>query len=92
MTNFKKANLHGSNLRGVDLYGADLQEANLQGANLYGANFIETNIEGADFEGVQNLSFYQLSRVKTLYTTKLDEELFIPLKNKYPALFEKPGE
>jgi hypothetical protein len=28
--------------------------------------------------------------VKTLYKTKLDEELLIPLKKKYPALFEEP--
>jgi hypothetical protein len=29
--------------------------------------------------------------VKTLYDTKLDEELLIPLKQKYTALFEKPS-
>jgi hypothetical protein len=28
--------------------------------------------------------------VKTLYNAKLDEELLIPLKEKYPALFEVP--
>jgi len=28
--------------------------------------------------------------LKTLYDTKLDEELLIPLKEKYPALFKKP--
>jgi hypothetical protein len=28
--------------------------------------------------------------VKTLYKTKLDEELLIPLKKKYPTLFEEP--
>jgi hypothetical protein len=28
--------------------------------------------------------------VKTLYDTKLDEELLIQLKEKYPALFDKP--
>jgi hypothetical protein len=32
----------------------------------------------------------QLSKVKTLYDTKLDQELFIPLKEKYSALFEVP--
>jgi hypothetical protein len=30
--------------------------------------------------------------VKTLYNAKLDEELLIPLKEKYPDLFEKPDE
>jgi len=28
--------------------------------------------------------------VKTLHDTKLDEELFISLKEKYPALFKVP--
>jgi BTB/POZ domain-containing protein KCTD9 len=28
--------------------------------------------------------------VKTLYNAKLDDEFLIPLKEKYPALFEKP--
>jgi hypothetical protein len=30
--------------------------------------------------------------VKTLYTTKLDEELLVPLKKKYSALFKKTDE
>jgi hypothetical protein len=30
--------------------------------------------------------------MKTLYTTKLDKELLIPLKKKYSALFEKSDE
>jgi hypothetical protein len=28
--------------------------------------------------------------VKTLYDTKLDEKLLIPLREKYPVLFEEP--
>jgi hypothetical protein len=28
--------------------------------------------------------------VKTLYDAKLDEQYLIPLKEKYPALFEEP--
>jgi hypothetical protein len=27
--------------------------------------------------------------VKSLYNSKLDEKIFMPLKDKYPALFEK---
>ncbi|MDO5841558.1 MAG: pentapeptide repeat-containing protein, partial [Methanosarcina mazei] len=75
-------NLQGANLQGTDLYGANLQGANLQEANLY----------GADLQGAHHLSFDQLSKVKTLYDTKLDEEFLVPLKKKYPALFEKPNE
>jgi hypothetical protein len=38
------------------------------------------------------LSFDQLSKVKSLHNTKLNEELLIPLKAKYPTLFEVPDE
>jgi uncharacterized protein YjbI with pentapeptide repeats len=67
-----------------DLRGANLQEVNLLEANLRGAN-----LEGADLEGAQNLSLYQLSKVKTLHAAKLNEDLRIPFKEKYPALFEE---
>jgi BTB/POZ domain-containing protein KCTD9 len=30
--------------------------------------------------------------VKTLYEAKLDEDLLVPLKEKYPALFDEPKE
>ncbi len=53
--------------------------------SLEGANF-----QGANLKGAKNLTIDQLSKVKTLYDAKLDEELLIPLKEKYPALFEKP--
>ena len=37
-----------------------------------------------------NLQFN--SEFKRTLNTKLDEEILIPLKEKYPALFEKPDE
>jgi uncharacterized protein YjbI with pentapeptide repeats len=67
------------------LQEADLQEANLKEANLEGAYLVVTNLKGA-----QNLSIFQLSKVKTLYNAKLDNELLMPLKEKYPTLFEEP--
>jgi len=51
-----------------------------------------TNFEAAFLGEAYGLSLEQLSKVKTLYNTKLDEELLIPLKEKYPALFEKLDE
>src|SRR5208283_972341 len=48
------------------------------------------NFDGANFKRALNFSIEQLSGVKTLYKTKLDEELLIPLKKKYPTLFEEP--
>jgi proteasome lid subunit RPN8/RPN11 len=91
------ANLEGSDLMGASLAGADLKEANLKKANLRSANFKEADLKGADFEGANlkgslNLSIEQLSEAKTLYNAKLDDELLIPLKEKYPTLFKKPEE
>ena len=63
-----------------------LEKLTLKGlTNLEGANLEEAKLEGA-----RNLSLDQLSRVKTLYDTKLDEQLLRSLKEKHPALFEVP--
>jgi uncharacterized protein YjbI with pentapeptide repeats len=89
----ERKDLRGANLQGVDLIetnlqGANLQEANLRGANLEEANLQEADLTEANLQGARNLSLYQLSKVKTLHDTKLDEELLIQLKKKYPTLFE----
>jgi uncharacterized protein YjbI with pentapeptide repeats len=89
--NLEKANLKEANLTGANLIEANLRLANLQEANLEGANLKEANLKGADLGGARNLSFYQLSIVKTLHDTKLDEDLLIQLKEKHPALFEVPN-
>jgi proteasome lid subunit RPN8/RPN11 len=94
-TDLVGANLEGADLVGANLIRANLEEANLKKANLRSANLKEADLKGADFEGanlkgVNELTIDQLSKVKTLYNAKLDNELLIPLKEKYPALFEKP--
>jgi uncharacterized protein YjbI with pentapeptide repeats len=83
--NLKGANFAGTSLMNATLYGANLQEANLEGADLR-----EANLERAYLIKANNLTIDQLSNVKTLYNAKLDEELEKPLREKYPALFEKP--
>ena len=98
--NLARANLTGTNLTGANigqaileeanLARADLKSAHLEGANLRMAILVDANLEMANLIGAQHLSLDQLSKVKTLYNAKLDEELLIPLKEKYPALFEKP--
>jgi proteasome lid subunit RPN8/RPN11 len=89
-TDLTGANLEGTDLIGANLAGADLKEVNLKRANLRSANLKGANFEGANLKGALNLSIEQLSEVKTLYNAKLDNELLMPLKEKYPALFEKP--
>lgn len=88
--NLEKANLQWAYLKGVNLKGADLQEADLKDAYLREANLEKANLEKADLKEARNLSIDQLFKVKTLYNTKLDKEFLMPLKEKYPALFEKP--
>ena len=61
---------------------------NLSEANFSDANLSEANLSGADLIQAKNLNLKQLSEVKTLYNAKLDEELHLPLKEKYPSLFE----
>jgi hypothetical protein len=73
------------NLEMAYLQGADLKDAHLEGANL-----IDVHLEEADLKQAKNLTIDQLSKVKTLYDAKLDEQYLIPLKEKYPTLFEEP--
>ena len=63
---------------------------NLSEANFSEANLSEANLSGADLIQAKNLKIEQLSEVKTLYNAKMDEELLLPLKEKYPSLFEGP--
>jgi uncharacterized protein YjbI with pentapeptide repeats len=92
---FEGANLIGAGLKRVDLKGAHLKGAHLEGADLEGADLEGADLEGADLTGAKleeasGLSVDQLSKVKTLHNTKLDEELFLLLNKKYPTLFEVP--
>lgn len=102
-SNLKYSNLIGANLEKAILSNADLTSArlvmaNLKWANLEGANLKEvtfkeadltkTNLEGADLRGAYYLSPSQLSKSKSLYNAKIDEELLIILKDEHPELFE----
>jgi hypothetical protein len=94
-THLIRADLSGADLSNADLPGANLSGANLSGANLLGANLlgaklVNANLSGANLSGAINLTIEQLSKVNTLYKTQLNEELLTPLKEKFPALFEKP--
>jgi Uncharacterized low-complexity proteins len=90
--NLKLAFLVGANLKRAILGGTNLQLALLLRADFQGAKLDGADLTGANLEGAKNLTIDQLSKVKTLYNAKLDEELLIPLKEKYPTLFEKPKE
>lgn len=86
----EKAHLIMANLENAFLIQANLREADLEKANLRETSFLEANLTGANLKGARNLSIDQLSKAKTLYNAKIDDELLIPLKEKCPALFEVP--
>jgi uncharacterized protein YjbI with pentapeptide repeats len=79
-----KDNLSRAGLKAI-FSVTNLSEANFSEAKLSDANF-----SGADLIQAKNLKIEQLSEVRTLYNAKLDEELRLPLKEKYPSLFEGP--
>lgn len=56
---------------------ANLERANLKWTNFEEANLKWTNLKGANLIEVYVLSIDQLSKVKALYGTKLDEELMV---------------
>ena len=94
-----------ANLSNADLYGADLSSANLSGtvmqyadlsradlinADLSDAYLRRANLSRADLSEVFGLNIEQLSKVKTLYKAKLDPELIVQVKDRYPHLLKKP--
>jgi len=87
-TNLYGANIKRINLERANLVGTKLVKANLFMANLKKANLIEANLEGANLGGALNLSIGQLSKVRSLYNVKLDEESLIQLKEEFPLLFK----
>lgn len=85
-----EANLEHANLAMTNLTEVNFGGANLKNASFYKADLTMTNLQEADLREAIYLSLDQLSKVKTLFDTKLDEKLEIPLKEKYPTLFYKP--
>ena len=69
---------------------ANLSGAYLNGAKLRGAYLIGVNLSGANLKGVVDLDVEQISEVKTLYKAKLDPELIVQVKDRYPHLLKKP--
>jgi uncharacterized protein YjbI with pentapeptide repeats len=63
-------------------------KVNLEGSNFRWANLEGAKLEGTKFREAHYLTFEQLSKVKTLHDAKLDEELLIKLKEKFPFLFK----
>lgn len=93
-SDLREANLEGADLEGADLTGAkliraDLKNAYLKHATLSRANLTKADLSGANLLNTCGLTLGQLSKVRTLYNTKLDAELIIQVRLKYPLLLKK---
>jgi uncharacterized protein YjbI with pentapeptide repeats len=89
--NFKDAFLIKSQFEGAFLIKANfnnafLMEANLQNSYVMGADFENASLYKADLRGVKGLTMEQLSKVKTIYLAKFDDELLEEIKNSLPHL------
>jgi len=92
--NFKDAFLIKSSFEKAFLIKANFQnamlmEASLSGCYLMGANFENANLYKADLRNVYGLSIEQLSKVKTLYLARFDEEIMDKIKSNLPELTGK---
>jgi BTB/POZ domain-containing protein KCTD9 len=83
-----KANFEGAFLIKANFSNAFLMESNLRNCYLMGADFENASLYKADLRGAKGLSIEQLSKVKTLYLAKFDDEILEQIKTNLPALVD----
>ncbi len=81
-----KAQLEGSFLIKANFNNAFLMESNLQNCYVMGADFENASLYKADLRGAKGLTVEQLSKVKTLYLAKFDDEILEQIKTNLPEL------
>jgi len=89
--NFKDAFLIKSQFENAFLIktnfkNAFLMEANLSGSYLMGADFENASLYKADLRGAKGLTLEQLTKAKTLYLAKFDDEILDQVKTTLPEL------
>lgn len=90
-----ESDLENSDLENSDLKNSDMSECNLTGANLKDCNLKGTIFDGAfikqaNLRGAKGLTIDQLLKAETLYSTEMDEVLFLDLVNMKSSLFLNP--
>ncbi|MBY0433248.1 MAG: pentapeptide repeat-containing protein [Cyclobacteriaceae bacterium] len=70
---------------------AYLMEANMRNSYLMGADFENASLYKADFRGSKGLTVEQLSKAKTLYLAKFDDELQEQVRHLMPELVDAGG-
>jgi uncharacterized protein YjbI with pentapeptide repeats len=81
-----KAHFENAFLIKANFSNAFLMEANLQNCYVMGADFENASLYKADLRGAKGLSVEQLSKVKTLYLAKFDDEILEQIKTNLPEL------
>lgn len=81
-----KANFENAFLIKATFNNAFLMEANLRNCYLMGADFENVSLYKADLRGAKGLTVEQLSKVKTLYLARFDDEILSQLKASVPEL------
>ena len=81
-----KANFEGAFLIKANFTNAYLMEANLKDSSLTEADFEDANLYKADLRGADGLNLEQLSKAKSLYLAKFDQELHNLLEKEVPDL------
>lgn len=81
-----KTQFEGAFLIKASFRNAFLMEANLQNSYLMGADLENASLYKADLRGAKGLTLDQLSKAKTLYLARFDDELLDQVKIKFPDL------
>ncbi|MFM8739287.1 MAG: pentapeptide repeat-containing protein [Cytophagales bacterium] len=81
-----KAQFENAFLIKTSFKNAFLMEANLQNSYLMGADFENASLYKADFRGAKGVTIDQLSKAKTLYLAKFDDEIINQIKIALPEL------
>lgn len=81
-----KAQFDGAFLIKANFNNAYLMEANLCNCYLMGADFENASLYKADLRGAKGLTVEQLSKAKTLYLAKFDDEVLEQIKTSIPEL------
>lgn len=81
-----KSQFEGAFLIKTNFKNAFLMEANLQNSYLMGADFENASLYKADLRGAKGLTLEQLTKAKTLYLAKFDDEILEQITTNLPEL------
>lgn len=84
-----KAEMENAFLIKTSFKNAFLMEANLKNCYLTGADFENASLYKADLRGAKGLTIEQLTKAKTLYLAKFDDDILKQIKSTLPELVGK---